>query len=111
MSDIVDFKFEKAKRKSGISDTALIKDMIDSGYDPCNSVDGINYFNEQEFNKIVSSVEIDGQLANWSDEAISRLYKDIMAADPSDVLPTVTVSFDHQHQDVYTFNTDDYNND
>lgn len=111
MSDIVDFKFEKAKRKSGIADTALIKDMIDNGYDPCNSVDGINYFNEQEFKEIVSSVEIDGQLANWSDEAISRLYKDIMESDPSDVSPTVTVSFDHQHQDVYMFNTDDYNND
>lgn len=36
MTDIIDFVFERAKRKSGIADLAVLKDMIDSNYDPCD---------------------------------------------------------------------------
>jgi len=106
--DIIDFKFEKAKRKSGITDTALIKDMLDNGYDPCNSIDGVNYFNEQEFNSMVQNMETPGSIQNWSDESIKRLFRDIMASDPENI-QTETVSYTFDSNDSYTFNTDDYN--
>ena len=34
MADIINFGVERAKRKSGIKDTALLKDMVKEGYDP-----------------------------------------------------------------------------
>ena len=36
MADIIDFSLERAKRKSGMRDTSVLKDMIEQGYDPCD---------------------------------------------------------------------------
>ena len=44
MENVIDFALERAKRKSGIKDTALLKDIINEGYDPCNDLDMTNYF-------------------------------------------------------------------
>ena len=41
---IFNFGVEKAKRKSGIKDTALLEDMVAEGFDPCDPIDIQNYY-------------------------------------------------------------------
>ena len=53
MENIIDFALERAKRKSGIKDTALLKDIIKEGYDPCNNLDMTNYFEWKKFSSLL----------------------------------------------------------
>ena len=53
MDNIIDFAFERAKRKSGIKDPALLKDILKEGYDPCSDVDMTNYFEWKKFQSII----------------------------------------------------------
>ena len=39
MADIINFGVERAKRKSGIKNTAYLEEMVKEGYDPCNPKD------------------------------------------------------------------------
>ena len=79
MADVIDFQIERAVRKSGIRDKALIRDIIDEGYDPCNSVDMINYYNWKEFeSQVFTQVE-----HNWTDEAIEQLMGLIVTVSPT----------------------------
>ena len=89
MDNIIDFALERAKRKSGIKDTALLKDIIDEGYDPCNDLDMTNYFEWKKFQNIIHN-DVDIQ-HNWTDEAIERLWNDLKTFDEKQ---TVTIEFD-----------------
>tara|TARA_B100000963_G_scaffold1722_1_gene1288 strand:+ start:13506 stop:13817 length:312 start_codon:yes stop_codon:yes gene_type:complete len=89
MENVIDFALERAKRKSGIKDTALLKDIIDEGFDPCNSIDCTNYFEWKKFQSII--VEDEDIQHNWTDEAIDRLWNDLKTFDEKQ---TVTIEFD-----------------
>ena len=43
-AEIFNFGVERAKRKSGLHDTALLEDMVVEGYDPCDPIDIQNYY-------------------------------------------------------------------
>jgi len=99
MADIIDFALERAKRKSGIKDMALLKDIIKEGYDPCDDIDITNYFEWQKFqNIIVNDEDISN---NWSDEAIERLWNDLKDFDENQ---TVTVELESM-TDILDFST------
>ena len=89
MDNIIDFAFERAKRKSGIKDPALLKDILKEGYDPCSDMDMTNYFEWKKFQNIIVNDE-DIQ-HNWSDEAIERLWNDLKTFDANQ---TVSVEYD-----------------
>jgi len=81
MAQIIDFKVEKALRKSGIKDKALIEDIINEGYDPVDPIELENYYQWKTFQSVVfTDVE-----HNWTDEALQRLYTDIKLCDPTQV--------------------------
>ena len=44
MADIINFGLERAKRKSGLKDTALLEDIVAEGFDPCDTIDIQNYY-------------------------------------------------------------------
>ena len=99
MADTIDFALERAKRKSGIKDMALLKDIIKEGYDPCDDIDITNYFEWQKFqNIIVNDEDISN---NWSDEAIERLWNDLKDFDENQ---TVTVELESM-TDILDFST------
>ena len=99
MNNIIDFALERAKRKSGIKDMALLKDIIKEGYDPCDDIDITNYFEWQKFqNIIVNDEDISN---NWSDEAIERLWNDLKDFDENQ---TVTVELESM-TDILDFST------
>ena len=87
-AQIFDFGVERAKRKSGIRDTALLEDMVAEGYDPCDPIDLQNYYEWQKFQNIIYT-DIDTG-SNWTDEALDRLFADIKNHDPS---KTYTVEY------------------
>ena len=90
MDNIIDFSLERAKRKSGIKDTALLKDILNEGYDPCSDLDMTNYFEWKKFQNIIHN-DVDIQ-HNWTDEAIARLMADVKTWNETDNT-TTTVSF------------------
>jgi len=87
-AEIFDFGVERAKRKSGIHDTELLKDMVSEGYDPCDPIDLQNYYEWQKFQNIIYTDVDTG--SNWTDEALDRLFADIKNPDPS---KTYTVEY------------------
>ena len=89
MENIIDFALERAKRKSGIKDTALLKDIIKEGYDPSNDLDMTNYFEGKKFQNIIDN-DVDIQ-HNWTDEAIEKLWNDLKTFDENQ---TVSVEYD-----------------
>ena len=98
MDNIINFALERAKRKSGIKDIALLKDIIDEGYDPCNPLDMTNYFEWKKFqNIIINDADIQD---NWSDEAIDRLWKDLKTFDDE---PRCTVCVEYNDNDDLNF--------
>ena len=91
MADIINFGVERAKRKSGIKDTALLKDMVAEGYDPCNPADIQTYNDWINFQNIMyDDIDIGH---NWTDEALDRLFEDIKNFDPNKPT-TYTVEYD-----------------
>lgn len=99
-ADIINFNVERAKRKSGLNDQALLKDMVAEGFDPCDSVDIQNYYQWKNFQEIiVNDVDTD---SNWSDEALDRLFADIRKGDP-----TKTYTIDYSIDDLIA--GDDFN--
>lgn len=99
MANIIDFALERAKRKSGIKDMALLKDIIKEGYDPCDDIDITNYFEWQKFQSIIVNDEDISN--NWSDEAIERLWNDLKDFDENQ---TVTVELESM-TDILDFST------
>ena len=99
MNNIIDFAMERAKRKSGIKDTALLKDIIAEGYDPCDNIDCTNYFEWKKFQNIIVNDEDISD--NWSDEAIERLWNDLKDFDENQ---TVTVELESM-TDILDFST------
>lgn len=89
MTNVIDFQVERAVRKSGIKDKALLKDIISEGYDPCDPIEVSNYYSWKQFEGGIST-ELEH---NWSDEAIRNLLTDIKMFDP-DQPYTVTTSDD-----------------
>ena len=88
-ADIINFSVERAKRKSGFNDTALLEDMVAEGFDPCDPIDIQNYYEWKKFqNVIYDDVDIGH---NWSEEALDRLFTDIKNMDPG---KTYTVEYD-----------------
>ena len=101
MENIIDFALERAKRKSGIKDTALLKEIIKEGYDPCNNLDMTNYFEWKKFqNIIVNDVDIEH---NWTDEAIERLWNDLKTFDENQ---TVSVEYDELYPNEFFLSLD-----
>ena len=88
-ADIINLSVERAKRKSGFNDTALLQDMVAEGFDPCDPIDIQNYYEWKKFqNVIYDDVDIGH---NWSEEALDRLFTDIKNMDPG---KTYTVEYD-----------------
>ena len=87
MADIINFGLERAKRKSGLKDTALLEDMVAEGFDPCDPIDIQNYYEYQNFQGIVYK-EL-GE--DWSEDALDRLLEDIKNCEPD---KTYTVEYD-----------------
>ena len=101
MNNIIDFTLERAKRKSGIKDTTLLKDIIAEGYDPCDNIDCTNYFEWKKFqNIIVNDVDIEH---NWTDEAIERLWNDLKTFDENQ---TVSVEYDELYPNEFFLSLD-----
>ena len=87
-AEIFNFGVERAKRKSGLHDTALLEDMVVEGYDPCDPIDIQNYYEWKKFqNVIYDDIDIGH---NWSEEALDRLFTDIKNMDPG---KTYTVEY------------------
>ena len=87
MADIINFGLERAKRKSGLKDTALLKDMVAEGFDPCDPIDIQSYYEYQNFQGIIYK-EL-GE--DWSEDALDRLLEDIKNCEPD---KTYTVEYD-----------------
>ena len=89
-AEIFNFDVERAKRKSGLNDTVLLKDMVKEGYDPCDPIDIQNYYEWKNFqNAIYTDVDTG---SNWTDEALDRLFADIKNFDPTQT-HTVNVEY------------------
>tara|TARA_B100001094_G_scaffold155221_1_gene150233 strand:+ start:291 stop:599 length:309 start_codon:yes stop_codon:yes gene_type:complete len=99
MENVIDFALERAKRKSGIKDTVLLKNIINEGYDPCDDIDIANYFEWQKFQDII--IDDKDISHNWTDEAIERLWNDIKNFDENQ---TVTIELDSM-TDILDFST------
>ncbi len=99
MENVIDFVLERAKRKSGIKDTVLLKNIINEGYDPCDDIDIANYFEWQKFQDII--IDDKDISHNWTDEAIERLWNDIKNFDENQ---TVTIELDSM-TDILDFST------
>ena len=52
-AEIFNFGVERAKRKSGLHDKALLEDMVAEGYDPCDPIDIQNYYEWKKFQNII----------------------------------------------------------
>ena len=101
MSNIIDFATERAKRKSGIHDSKLLEDIIDTGFDPCDPVELDNYYSWKNFEGQINETLYTDDA--WTDEAIQRLLVDIKAVDPDQ---PYTVTIDANFDDTYEFNFD-----
>ena len=73
MADIINFGVERAKRKSGLNNTALLEDMVAEGFDPCDPIDIQNYYEYQNFQGMIYK----DLGSDWSEEALDRLLEDI----------------------------------
>ena len=93
MADIINFGVERAKRKSGLNNTALLEDMVAEGYDPCDPMDIEAYYEWIKFQNIIyDDIDIGH---NWSDDALNRLFEDIKNFDPTkNITYTVDVNMD-----------------
>ena len=91
MADIINFGEERAKRKSGLKNTALLEDMVAEGYDPCDPMDIEAYYEFKQFQSVIYD-DLDIGM-NWSDEALDRLFEDIKNFDPNKPT-TYTVEYD-----------------
>ena len=87
MADIINFGLERAKRKSGLKDTALLKDMVAEGFDPCDPIDIQNYYEYQNFQGVIYK-ELGPE---WSEDALDRLLEDLKLCEPD---KTYTVEYD-----------------
>ena len=102
MADIINFGVERAKRKSGIKNNAMLEEMVKEGYDPCNPKDIQDYEQWQTFKSVIyKDVDLDFK---WSDEAVDRLWTDIMNFDTSE---TITVDYDIEEFKELVISTDD----
>tara|TARA_B100001173_G_C16010465_1_gene557513 strand:+ start:1758 stop:2099 length:342 start_codon:yes stop_codon:yes gene_type:complete len=102
MADIINFGVERAKRKSGIKNNAMLEEMVKEGYDPCNPKDIQDYEQWQTFKSVIyKDVDLDFK---WSDEAVDRLWTDIMNFDTNE---TVTVDYDIEEFKELVISTDD----
>lgn len=90
-AEIFNFSVERAKRKSGFNDTALLEDMVAEGYDPCDPIEIQNYYQWKNFqNVIYDDIDIGH---NWTEEALDRLFTDIKNMDPTqNITYTVDIS-------------------
>ena len=86
-AELFNFGVERAKRKSGLKDTALLEDMIAEGFDPCDPIDIQNYYEYQNFQGLIYK----DLGPDWSDESLDRLLEDIKNTDNS---KTYTVEYD-----------------
>ena len=103
MADIIDFSLERAKRKSGMRDTSVLKDMIEQGYDPCDPKQIQEYQDWTTFQNIIyDDVDIGH---NWTDEALNRLFDDIKNFDPTQNV-TYTVDVDDDKINELVIDTD-----
>ena len=76
--------------------------MVKEGYDPCNPKDIQNYEQwPREQCVIYKDVDLDFK---WSDEAVDRLWTDIMNFDTSE---TITVDYDIEEFKELVISTDD----
>ena len=87
-AEIFNFDVERAKRKSGLHDKALLEDMVAEGYDPCDPIDIQNYYEWKKFQNVIYTDVDTG--SNWTDEALDRLFADIKNCDPN---KTYTVEY------------------
>ena len=88
-AEIFNFEVERAKRKSGLHDTALLEDMVAEGFDPCDPIDIQNYYEYQNFQGMIYK----DLGPEWSEEALDRLFEDLKLCDP-DKPKTYTVEYD-----------------
>lgn len=79
-AEIFNFGVEKAKRKSGLKDTALLEDMVAEGFDPCDPIDIQNYYEYQNLQGMIYK----DLGPDWSEEALDRLFEDIKNFDPNE---------------------------
>ena len=79
-AEIFNFGVEKAKRKSGLKDTALLEDMVAEGVDPCDPIDIQNYYEYQNLQGMIYK----DLGPDWSEEALDRLFEDIKNFDPNE---------------------------
>ena len=87
-AEIFNFGVDRARRRIGKHDTALLEDMVVEGYDPCDPIDIQNYYEWKKFqNVIYDDIDIGH---NWSEEALDRLFTDIKNMDPG---KTYTVEY------------------
>ena len=91
MADIINLGVERAKRKSGLKNTALLEDMVAEGYDPCDPMDIEAYYEFKQFQSVIYD-DLDIGM-NWSDEAQDRLFEDIKNFDTYKT-STYTVEYD-----------------
>ena len=96
MADIIDFALERAKRKSGLTCSATLKDMLKEGYDPCDPLD-IQAYNDW---KAVQGIIYKEMGPDWSDEALERLFKDIENFDIDDKPVTIEYNWEGDPKDL-----------
>jgi|TARA_B110000908_G_scaffold65744_2_gene79684 hypothetical protein len=73
MAEIINFQVERAVRKSGIQDRALIKDIINDGFDPFNKKEVEQYWDW--FSIQSGPIDID---TDWTSDALTNLLYDIV---------------------------------
>ena len=79
-AEIFNFGVERAKRKSGLKDTALLEDMVAEGFDPCDPIDIQNYYEYQNLQEMIYK----DLGPDWSEDALDRLFEDIKNFDPNE---------------------------
>ena len=80
----------------------MLEEMVKEGYDPCNPKDIQDYEQWQTFKSVIyKDVDLDFK---WSDEAVDRLWTDIMNFDTNE---TVTVDYDVEEFKDLVISTDD----
>jgi hypothetical protein len=59
MNKVVNFKVERAVRKSGIKDKAQVEYMIQRGYDPCNPADVAKFWKNKNAADTIGAADFD----------------------------------------------------
>lgn len=59
MTNVIDFRVEHAAKVSGINDKALIRNMVDLGYDPVNPNDVTKYWSSKKAADDLGIVDFD----------------------------------------------------